>query len=231
MEIKEFVKSAVKRELTPDQIAEFFNRQPENSVEETLKHLSLRRDWAGFDRSFEDAIFAMPDYRKAFWWYVQWYICTVDEERCNREVRQLSRPAQVKMVELPDITQLIRQYARYHTLCEEAEAELFKNDDNFDAYVDRRELTDTGVESMLALPEDKQQQFLELYFLRHKLREDQEFEMIEKVSFNSPALKSYIERYGLSQKVNSYLAVMILQGLTGLSKQAVAFAGVNTPIH
>lgn len=229
MEIKNFVESAVKRELTQEQIAWFFD-QPEPIIKETLEHLSLKRDWGGFDKSFEEAILALSNPEKVFLMYVQWYICTVDFDTRPWRIKDLSKKAQSRLLEIPDAADVIKSYAAHHEFCDEVIVKLFDNFENFKAYIYHRRLSEVGFYKMMELKPELRDKLLYQYLISYHLREPQELLMIKKLSLDSKVLDYYNEKYGFCSKVRGYMELALMRTFSALAQQVNALDVWHRPL-
>ena len=208
------MEDAVNGNLTQEDVIWFFGcLQKEEEIKATLNHLALKRDWKGFDEKFEEQILALQNWEVALRQYVLYYICVCDFECRPWKIHKLGKSAQIKLLQIHNISDVVRAYGLNHEFCQEAIKLLFRDFDNFQAYISSRGLGDAGVSIMFGLPEKRGEKFLDTYFLYHKLREHQELEMIKKLPLNSPALLHYVEKYDLCSRART---ILMLQGLQAL---------------
>ena len=225
-----FMEDAVNGNLTQEDVIWFFGcLQKEEEIKATLNHLALKRDWKGFDEKFEEQILALQNWEVALRQYVLYYICVCDFECRPWKIHKLGKSAQIKLLQIHNISDVVRVYSANQEFCEEAIKLLFDNLENFKAYVSPRKLGDIGISTMLSLPEKQREKFCDIYFLHHKLREHQELEMLKKLPLNSPSLLRYVERYDLCSRARTILMLQGLQALRNVGKAVVYLNSLNMP--
>ena len=225
-----FMENAVSGNLTQEDVIWFFGfLLKEEDIKNTLEHLALKRDWKGFDEKFEEQILALQNWEVALRQYVLNYICVCDFDRRPWVIHKLGKSSQVKLLQIYNISDVVRAYSANHEFCEEAIRLLFDNLENFKAYVSQRKLGDIGISTMLSLPEKQREKFCDTYFLHHKLHEHQELEMLKKLPLNSPSLLRYVERYDLCSRARTILMLQGLQALRNVGKAVVYLNSLNMP--
>ncbi len=224
------MENAVSGNLTQEDVIWFFGfLLKEEDIKNTLEHLALKRDWKGFDEKFEEQILALQNWEVALRQYVLNYICVCDFDRRPWVIHKLGKSSQVKLLQIYNISDVVRAYSANHEFCEEAIRLLFDNLENFKAYVSQRKLGDIGISTMLSLPEKQREKFCDTYFLHHKLHEHQELEMLKKLPLNSPSLLRYVERYDLCSRARTILMLQGLQALRNVGKAVVYLNSLNMP--
>ena len=230
MTINEFTtKARMYRVFSQEEIAWFFSQDTE-SIKKALMELAKDHGWKGFGVNVQKQILALNK-EEPLKLFVQWYICTTDFTTRPYTIRLLCKEAQIRLLEIPGIADVVKAYAAHHEVCDEAMDKLFAVKENFDAYIWHRRLTECGFCKLMELDPEIRDKLLYTYIMSHHLHEPQELLMVKKLLLQNPKLLQYYnEKYGFCNKVQGYMNLCLLSAVTSLSLQVGALDSLHRPL-